>query len=46
MSVRKRRWVTRKGEPRFAFVVDYVDQHGNRAARQFDLERDATTTPK
>ena len=30
MSVRKRTWKTRKGVVKFAFVLDYVDQHGKR----------------
>jgi integrase len=42
MSVRKREWVTRKGEAREAFIVDYVDQEGNRHIRTFDRKGDAT----
>ena len=30
VSVRKRQWVTGKGEPREAWVVDYVDTAGKR----------------
>ena len=35
MSVRKRRWITRSGEEREAWVVDYVDQHGERHIETF-----------
>ena len=30
MSVRKRVWTTRKGETKEAWIVDYVDQQGDR----------------
>src|SRR4051812_36172168 len=36
MSVRKRKWVTSRGESREAFIVDFVDQEGNRHIRTFD----------
>ncbi len=41
MSVRKRTWVTTKGEPKEAWVVDYVDQAGKRHLRTFDKKRAA-----
>ena len=41
MSVRKRRWVTRSGEEREAWVVDYVDQHGERHIETFAKKKDA-----
>jgi integrase len=41
MSVRKRRWTTRKGEAREAWLVDYVDQQGERHAQTFERKKDA-----
>src|SRR5262249_49548515 len=41
MSVRKRKWVTSKGESKEAFVVDYVDQAGKRHLRTFDKKKAA-----
>jgi integrase len=41
MSVRKREWITSKGEARQAFIVDYTDQEGNRHIRTFDRKGDA-----
>jgi integrase len=41
MSVRKRRWVTSKGEPKEAWVVDYADQDGDRVLRTFERMKDA-----
>src|SRR6476620_2989570 len=41
MSVRKRRWVTRPGEEREAWVVDYVDQDGERHIETFAKKKDA-----
>jgi len=41
MSVRKRKWVTSRGEPKEAFVVDYVDQAGKRHLRTFDRKKTA-----
>lgn len=41
MSVRKRTWTTSKGEQRQAWVVDYVDQAGDRCIQTFDLKKDA-----
>jgi len=33
MSVRKRAWKTAAGEIKEAWIVDYVDQHGNRVQK-------------
>jgi integrase len=41
MSVRKRTWKSPAGEPREAWVVDYVDQHGDRHLKTFAKKRDA-----
>jgi integrase len=41
MSVRKRIWKGPGGEPREAWVVDYVDQHGDRHLKTFAKKRDA-----
>jgi integrase len=41
MSVRKRCWKTREGEIKAAWVVDYVDQHGERHIKTFAKKRDA-----
>ena len=41
MSVRKRKWVTRPGEEREAWVVDYVDQDGERHIETFAKKKDA-----
>jgi integrase len=41
MSVRKRTWKTRRGEQREVWLVDYVDQEGDRAFKQFARKRDA-----
>src|SRR5215475_6443045 len=41
MSVRKREWTTRKGEPREAWIVDYVDQEGHRHIETFERKKDA-----
>jgi integrase len=41
MSVRKRTWKSPRGEPREAWVVDYVDQHGTRHLKTFAKKRDA-----
>ena len=35
MSVRKRKWTTRKGEEREAWLVDYTDQQGARRFKNF-----------
>jgi integrase len=41
MSVRKRRWVTSKGEVREAWIVDYVDRQGDQHIKHFDRKKDA-----
>jgi integrase len=41
MSVRKRKWTTRAGEVKEAWVVDYVDQEGDRHIKTFDKKKDA-----
>jgi integrase len=41
MSVRKRKWVTRGGEPREAWIVDYTDQDGDRHIETFERKKDA-----
>ena len=41
MSVRKRRWVTRGGEAREAWIVDYVDGAGERHLETFAKKKDA-----
>jgi integrase len=41
MSVRRRTWKGPGGEPREAWVVDYVDQHGDRHLKTFAKKRDA-----
>ena len=41
MSVRKRNWKSPNGEMKGAWVVDYVDQHGERHIKTFAKKRDA-----
>jgi integrase len=41
MSVRKRSWKTAKGESKEAWIVDYVDQDGDRHIETFKLKKDA-----
>jgi integrase len=41
MSVRKRPWVTRTGEAREAWIVDYTDQQGARHIHTFARKKDA-----
>jgi len=41
MSVRKRKWTTRRGEAKEAWVVDYVDQDGDRHIETFQKQKDA-----
>jgi integrase len=41
MSVRRRGWRTQSGEHREAWVVDYVDQAGERHIATFERKRDA-----
>jgi integrase len=43
MSVRKRTWVTRRGEAREAWVVNYTDQQGARHLKTFERKKDADT---
>ena len=41
MSVRKRKWMTRKGEAKEAWIVDYVDQDGQRHIETFKRKKEA-----
>lgn len=41
MSIRKRTWKTAKGEQKEAWVVDYVDQGGNRRLKTFERKKEA-----
>jgi integrase len=41
MSVRKRSWVTSKGEAKTAWIVDYSDQDGERHIQTFEKKKDA-----
>jgi integrase len=41
VSVRKRSWKSPSGEPREAWVVDYVDQQGERHLKTFARKKDA-----
>jgi integrase len=41
MSVRKRKWTTRNGEVREAWIVDHVDQAGARHIETFARKKDA-----
>jgi integrase len=41
MSVRKRKWTTRSGEAKEAWVVDYFDAQGARHIKTFDRKKDA-----
>jgi integrase len=41
MSVRKRKWKTSKGKMREAYVVDYVDQRGERHIETFERKKEA-----
>ena len=41
MSVRKRKWTTRSGEAKEAWVVDYNDQEGGRHIHTFARKKDA-----
>jgi integrase len=41
MSVRKRRWITNKGEAKEAWIVDYVDQAGDRHIQTFARKKEA-----
>ena len=41
MSVRKRKWTARNGEVKEAWIVDYVDQEGDRHIETFKKKKDA-----
>jgi integrase len=41
MSVRKRKWITRKGEVKEAWIVDYADQGGQRTIKTFEKKKEA-----
>ena len=41
MSVRKRKWTTRSGEAKEAWIVDYTDQQGDRHIKTFARKKDA-----
>ena len=41
MSVRKRTWTTRKGEQKESWIVDYIDQAGDRHIQTFVRKKDA-----
>jgi integrase len=41
MSVRKRKWITRSGEAKEAWIVDYVDQQGDRHIETFARKKEA-----
>ena len=41
MSIRKRKWVTRRGEAKEAWIVDYTDQDGDRHIETFERKKDA-----
>jgi integrase len=41
MSVRRRKWTTRDGEQKEAWVVDYADQEGRRHLETFRRKKDA-----
>jgi hypothetical protein len=39
--VRKRTWTTKRGEARESWIVDYVDQAGDRCIQTFERKKDA-----
>lgn len=41
MSVRKRTWTGPKGQPKEAWVVDYIDQQGKRRLKTFQRKKEA-----
>lgn len=41
MAVRKRTWTTKSGKRRMAWIVDYVDQGGDRHIETFARKKDA-----
>jgi integrase len=40
-AIRKREWISPKGEPKTAWLVDYRDNLGKRRAKQFSRKKDA-----
>jgi integrase len=42
-SIRKRSWKTGKGEPRSAWILDYIDRDGDRQQLQFPTKAEAIT---
>src|SRR5580693_7587169 len=42
-TIRKRTWVTRKGETKTAWLADYFDQKRNRHTKQFRTKKAADT---
>jgi hypothetical protein len=40
-AIRKRTWISPKGENKTAWLVDYRDQSGKRRAKQFSRKKDA-----
>jgi integrase len=45
MSVRKREWLTAKGEAKTAWLVDYRDQAGARRFKTFSTRKPRWTSP-
>jgi integrase len=41
MSIRKRSWITRKGETKEAWIVDYFDQNRQRTIKTFEKKKEA-----
>lgn len=41
MSVRKRTWITKRGEEKTSWVVDYRDGEGRRRLKTFTKKKDA-----
>lgn len=41
MSIRKREWLSPKGQKKSAWLVDYKDQTGKRRSRQFSTKKEA-----
>ena len=41
MSVRKRKWITRNGQAKEAWIVDYIDQEGGRHIKTFTRKKEA-----
>src|SRR5258707_4864109 len=41
MAIRKRIWLTARGEQRERWIVDYVDQHRHRHIKTFNRKMDA-----